>query len=269
MRNAVPVVVACLMLVGASGTAGSDALADPDIVRVQSTIETDSGLGIAPDEVRVQSSIDYGTDGPTVAIEAGPLQRSDDSWASHEIEVFGAQIEWVVAADIAGLEYRATDQTLTATDLRTDSIVVLGFQDTVSFRIVVPDELSPGTHLYELAIPVWINPIGDPSDQPDDVVTFTIEYGVQAPEQRGQVADFCEVVVPLTNGREPTQPDLDTVIEAATDLAAEDRGIVIDRAEALAIDLAARPVAGYSTFALNEVIAELCNVNMLSIASTS
>lgn len=269
MRNAVPVVVACLMLVGACGTAGSDALADPDIMRVQSTIETDSGFGIAPDEVQVQSSIDYGTDRPTVAIEAGPLQRSDDAWASHEIEVFGAQIEWVVAADIAGLEYRATDQTLTATDLRTDSIVVLGFQDTVGFRIALPDELVPGTHVNELAIPVWIDPIGDLSDQPDDVVTVTVQYKVQAPERRALVAHFCEGVVPLMNGREPGLPALDEVLEAAMNLPAEDRSIVVERAEALRADLAARPLDGYSTGALNEVIGELCNINMLSVGSTS
>jgi hypothetical protein len=263
-----PVVVACLMLIGACGTAESDPLAAPDAGRAQPTIEDDSDAGIAPSEVRVQSRVGYDTDGPPVAIEVGPLQRSDTAWADHDVEVSGAQIEWLVAASIPGLEYGATDQTLTPTELRPEPIVVLGFQDTVSFRIVVLDELSPGTHLYELAIPVWINPVGDPSDQPDEVVTFTIQYEVQEPEQRALVADFCEVVVPLANGREPTQPDLDKVIEAATDLAEEDRAIVVDRAEALAIDLAARPVAGYSTVALNEVIGELCNVNMLSIASS-
>jgi len=235
----------------------------------QATLE-EAAPGVVPETVRVRANVEYSSDGPPIAVDAGDFEPTENGWADHEIVIRGAQTEWIVAAELAGLAYRASDGDLVATDTRQDAIVMLGFDDTAGFRIVVPDELTPGTHVYELGIPVWLNPVGDLTAQPDDVVSLRVQYDVQAPEVQASLAGFCDVAVPLMNGRTPTVSELDRIIEiAASELEPPDQAAITLRAKALAASLEAEPDASYSynTRDLNHVIEELCNVNMLWTAA--
>ena len=230
----------------------------------------EAASGVVPETVRVRASVEYGSDGPPIAVETADLESTDDGWADHEIVIRGAQIEWIVAAELAGLSYRASDGALVATDTRQDAIVEVGFNDTAGFRIVVPDELAPGRHVYLLDIPVWLDPVGDLSAQPDDVVSIRVQYDVQSPDVQASVAGFCEVAVPLMNGRTPTISDVDQVIEvAASELEPSDQAAITLQAEALAASLEPDSDTSpfYNTRDLNEVIEELCNVNMLWTAA--
>lgn len=226
--------------------------------------------GVGPETVRVRASVGYSSDGPPIAVEAGGLEPTDKGWADHEIVISGAQTDWIVAAELEGLEYRASGGALVAVDMRQDTIVMLGFNDTAGFRIVVPDELTPGTHVYDLDIPVWLNPLGDLAAQPDDVVSVRVQYDVQSPEVQASLAGFCDVAVSLMNGRTPTVSELDHIIEvAASELEAPDQAAITLEAEALAASLSAIGDTSYSynTRDLTQVIEELCNANMLWTAA--
>ena len=230
----------------------------------------EAASGVVPETVRVRASVEYSLDGPPIAVEAAGLESTDDGWADHEIVISGAQVEWIVAAELAGLSYRASDGALVATEMRQDAIVELGFNVTAGFRIVVPDELAPGRHVYQLDIPVWLDLVGDLSAEPDDVVRIEVQYEVQSPEVHASVASFCDVAVPLMDGRTPTDSDLDQIIEvAASELEPSDQAAITRQAEALAAslepDFDTSPF--YSTRDLIQVIEGLCNVNMLWTAA--
>lgn len=252
-----------VLLLGACGTP----------VSVEDNTETtldEAASGVVPETVRVRVSVEHSSDGPPVAVEAAGLESTHDGWADHEIVIRGAQIEWIVAAELAGLSYRTGDGALVATEMRQDAIVELGFDDTAGFRIVVPDELVPGRHVYQLDIPVWLDPVGDLSAEPDDVVRIEVQYDVQSPEVHASVAGFCDVAIPLMNGRTPTDSDLDQIIEvAASELEPSDQAAITRQADALAASLEPDSDTSpfYSTRDLIQVIEELCNVNMLWTAA--
>ena len=222
---------------------------------------------IAPENVRASWDLSYRSDGPPIAVELGDLDATEDAWAEQQVEIFGAQKEYVVDLHLAET-YQLAGSEMVSTEVEDDAIVRLNFGDTQTIRLSFPEELPPGTHIFELAIPVWINASEVVLDEPHDRVRIILTYTVQSPEERRAVAAFCEEAVPLSDGRTPTLDQLDELSRIAeAELDTDEYETLSDQVAALRMDLDAYLAGtgdGYSTLGMNEVIGGICNVNMLS-----
>jgi hypothetical protein len=226
-----------------------------------------SESAVTPENVRATWDLSYRSDGPPIAVELGLLDVTEDAWAEQQVEIFGAQNEYVVDLQLADT-YQLAGSEMVSTEVEGDAIVRLNFGDTQTIRLSFPKELPPGTHIFELAIPVWINVPEVVLDEPHDRVRITLTYTVQSPEEVRAVAAFCDEAVPLSDGRTPTLDQLDELSRIAeVELDTDEYETLSDQVAALRRDLDAYLSGtgeGYSTFGMNEVISGICNVNMLS-----
>jgi hypothetical protein len=231
------------------------------------TQSASSEPSIALETVRATWELSYGTDGPPVSLELGALQPGTDGWAEQEVEIHGAQIEYVVDVQLTDT-YRPERSTLIGTDTSDETTVRLMHGDTVSIFITIPNELPSGTHTFDLVLPVWINASEVIPDHPDDEITITLRYTVQTLEEQKAVEGFCKGAVPMTDGRTPSLDELNDLSHLAeTELDNEDYETFAGPLAELIEDLDAYLSGtghGYSTIEVNEVIGRICNVNMLS-----
>jgi hypothetical protein len=225
---------------------------------------------IAPETVRTNWDLSYRSAGPPIAVELGDLQATEDGWAEQQVEIFGAQIEYVVDLQLADT-YRPDGSEMVATQPEADAIVRLTYGDTETIRVNFPDELPPGTHAFALIIPVWINASEFIVDDPHDRIEVTLTYTVQSPEEQRAVAAFCEEAVPITDGRTPSLDELDELSRIAEaeldsdlyDALSEPLVVLIEDLDAYLFGAG----DGYSIAEVNDVIGEICNVNMLSVSA--
>lgn len=231
------------------------------------TQSVSAGSDIDPSTVRANWELSYQSAGPPIAIELGELETTEAGWAEQELEILGAQIEYVVDLQLADT-YRLDGSELIPAESANLAIVKLGHGDIEPIRINFRDQLPTGTSVFTLVVPVWINASEVVVDDPHDQVEITLTYTVRSPEEQSEVAAFCDEAVPITNGRTPSLEELDELSGVAeAELSGNDYEVLTAELEQLVDDLdafLAGPGGGYSTSGVNDVIGRICNVNMLS-----
>lgn len=231
------------------------------------TENVSSESSIDPLTVRANWELTYRSAGPPIAVELGELTPSDGGWAEQELEIIGAQIEYVVDLQLADT-YRVDGAELIPAETAELAILKLRHGDIEPVRIDFQDQLPSGTNVFKLRVPAWINASEVVADDPHDEVEITLTYTVRSPQEQREVAAFCDEAVPITNGRTPTLEELDELSGVAeTELGAEDYEVLAAELETLIEDLDAYltgPGDEYSTSGVNDVIGRICNVNMLS-----
>lgn len=228
---------------------------------------------VAPGSVKATWDLAYGTDGPPIALDVEPLQLGEGAWASHEVVLRGAQVEFVVDLELESNRYRAVEAELIADDASTETIVRLRYDQATSFRVVIPEELPAGVHTFQLILPVWINATEPSATQPDDEITISLTYAVQSLANQQAVEVFCEDAVPLTNGRIPSIQQLDQLIRLSeSELDDQDARQLVAAVDRLGSDLTefgSGAGSGYNIGEVNAIIGQICNMEMLSEAVTA
>ena len=231
-------------------------------------VASDAGDGIPPETVRTDWEVAHATDGPPVAVDVRPLSPDDDGWAVHDVVLRGAQIEYVVDLDLPSRRFEAIGGDLQPIEPDpTVEPVRLGFDGRVKLEVVVPEQLPPGRHTFDLVVATWINRDA-PAGEPDDRIVITLGYNVQDPSDRLEAEAFCAEAVPLTNGRRPSLEDLDRIsVLAAAELGGADLDDLTPAVGRLRRDLGSFEAGtgdGFSVDELNSIIGRICNIDMES-----
>lgn len=226
------------------------------------------GASVPPQSVLASWDLAYSTEGPPIAVRVGPLGGSGHSWGVHEIVLVGAQGEYVVDLRLPATELEVDGAVLTAVDGGAETWARLGFDDEVSLRVSLPEELPAGEHLFFLNLPVWVNRVEPDPDRPDDHVVVTLSYTVQSVVDRDAVETFCAEAVPIANGSIPTMTEIDQLRTLAIAELDPDAGQeLVDALDQLDADGVAflEGTRSHSTNVdVNQVIGRLCNVEMES-----
>jgi hypothetical protein len=199
------------------------------------------------------------------------VEVSEDGWEPVSVTLAGVQTE-VTAVIEAGSTYVGSGGVFkpATSDVRR---VAMPHGSRHELRLDVAEpRLPPGLHMFLLEFPVWVTEDGNPEGDPDGIALLTVIYNVFDEERAVRVRDFCDVAIPLVDGRAPSESGFSRLRELAQsnleDLTLEPLLAAIGKVQAEI----ARPITqgGFSTGPLVEAVSDACGrYDLYSVAAAS